>query len=748
MNGFEERPGARASFVLDGAAPVQTTTGASGNSRGAQVVGGQSTGGVVTSGMETNPGYVAGELGSYFEQLMAPQVERMKMRRMFEGYTRAQAGETLQELTDNDSPLSKIFGPSGFEQGAQFYTAQTAINKWGTDRLAEIDTLKRMPPTELAKLMADTSQSMMTGDPYADTIIQQGLIEAQGPVIKQVTAARYEWQQQEAVRTQSAAAESAAVALQQIAVGQAALSPDKRDTAAMKMQVDRFLDGMQKPAGMADESYEKFLKGFMRNQMANGNFYAVDLLRDAGFDNILDDDARSKMEDAYEKYGNRIMDRAASDPDVIDRVLRLDAKIETEQISAAEAVTEGEAINALIRSRTGVTRLDYIDAKELRGYGKRVVDVIVARQRRLETRQWQLEDREYVANAAAEAREAEAAEEAAMAQSAWAQGGVQTAMTAGAPESSFHVLATQDWNNGDITNIVRAYKREGWHSTSLANVMQAGVTASLGEKYTKQTEQAYRQWLQLYKASPAAANAYYGKLSLPLQNFHRLVTSGRVDAQDAYRQAFSNAGQYAVQEIPRDRRQEFDKNIDAVISNENSYWFNPWGRAALSTTSKRVLKSALSDYVAVHGTYSNRDTPSLMKEAVAAGVSNGTIERYGPLLWRNPRPTQPLGKLLGLQERSADRVVMQVIDQQLAKSGFRDWDDGDVEAMRLGNNLKLTARPESGPPISILVTYQQLKAAADRDVRDKLPAKPKKLIDPTSGKPVPKGSIPDLIWGR
>ncbi len=92
MNNFIERPGSRASFVLDGAAPVQTTTGASGNSRGAQVVGGQSTGGVVTSGMESNPGYVAAELGGYFEQLLAPQVERKKMERIFEGYTRAGRG--------------------------------------------------------------------------------------------------------------------------------------------------------------------------------------------------------------------------------------------------------------------------------------------------------------------------------------------------------------------------------------------------------------------------------------------------------------------------------------------------------------------------------------------------------------------------------------------------------------------------------------------------------------------------------
>ncbi len=58
--------------------------------------------------------------------------------------------------------------------------------------------------------------------------------------------------------------------------------------------------------------------------------------------------------------------------------------------------------------------------------------------------------------------------------------------------------------------------------------------------------------------------------------------------------------------------------------------------------------------------------------------------------------------------------------------------------MRLDNSLKLTARPEGGPPISILITFEQLKAAADRDVRGKL-AKPK----PKRSAPV---ASPGLIY--
>lgn len=725
--GYEARQPTRNSFVIDDSAPVRTNTGTSGQSRGAQLIGGQSTGGVVTAGMETNSGYVAAGLGQYFEQLMAPQIERAKMARFFEGHTRAQAGEALNELTDNDSPLTKIFGPSGFEQGAQFYHAQAAIDTWATDRLAEEDQLKRMPPEELAKVMAKTSQDMLTGDPYADAIIQKGLMEAQGPVIKQIAGARFKWQQEEAVGAMSSAGGAGAKALQQLAVAQSKLKPEERDSAATTAQVQRFLGGMAQPAGMTDESYKGFLKNFMNNQMAEGNFYAVELMREAGVDQVLDDEDRTKIENSYERYGNRMMERAASDPDIMERLMKLDAGIETEKLGPSDVVDELRSINAAISARTGVG-MDYFDRSDMQGGAKRVIDVMVARQRRNEARAWQLEDREYAANAARDLAREEAEQEAASAQLAWTSGGVNTAITAGVPESSFNVLATQAWQQGDIGSIVKVFRQEGWHSSRLAETIQSGVTASLGDKYTKGTQQAYQQWQTLFKANPAAAATYYGKLHLPMQNFHRLVTSSKVAPEEAYRQAFANVGQYADQAIDPTRRKQFTDEIDTVIANEASYWFNPWGRDNLSDSSKEALKKAVSNHVAIAGNNSDRSTKEIMSEAVEAMTANGTIERYGSILWRNPRPTKPIGRSLGLTPQKADRVVSGVIDSRLRKSGFKDGISGSLSVVRTGTDarpsLTVTGRKD-GRPSFIHITYAELKAAADADVSASLTKKPK-----------------------
>ncbi len=717
--GYEVRGAARSSFLLDDAAPVQTTRGSSGQSRGASLVGGQATGGVVTAGMETNPGNVAAGLGQYFEQLMAPQVERAKMARFFEGYTRAQAGEELADLTNNDNPLNKIFGPSGFEQGAQFYTAQARIDKWATERLAEEDTLKRMPPEELGKVMADTSQKMLTGDPYADAIIQKGLLEAQGPIIKQIAGARFKWQQEEAVSAMSQAGDAGATALQQLAYKQAQLKPEERDSAATTQQVQRFLGSMMKPEGMTDDSYKKFLKDFMGNQMRNKNFYAVELMREAGIDRVLDDAERTAVDNAYERFGNKALEDAASDPDILERLMKLDAGIETEQLSGGQVVDELRSINQLLSDRTGVA-MDYFDRADMQGGAKRVIDVIVARQRRLEARAWQLEDRQYARETALSVEEMKDEREAKDAQYAWAGGGVNSAITAGVDESNFHVLATSDWQQGNISNIIQAFRKEGWHSPRLAETIQAGVAATLGEEYTKSTEQSYRQWQTLMQASPAAAATYFGKLHLPMQNFNRLVTSGKVRPEEAYRQAFANAGQYADQAVPAARRREVEQQVGNVVGGAET-WMPSFlgGRAGLTDSSKEALKNAVTNYVAVAGTHSDRSTKEIMAEAVEAMTANGTIERYGSILWRNPKPTQPIGRLLGLQQGKADDIVSNVIDTRLKKAGFPDGASGSLTIIRTGSpkapTLTITARKD-GRPTWITIPFSDLQAAAQADV--------------------------------
>ena len=61
--GFDNRGGTKQSFTFNPAAPAQSSTQATGASRGVQVSGGHSQGGVVTAGKETDPGDLSSGLG-------------------------------------------------------------------------------------------------------------------------------------------------------------------------------------------------------------------------------------------------------------------------------------------------------------------------------------------------------------------------------------------------------------------------------------------------------------------------------------------------------------------------------------------------------------------------------------------------------------------------------------------------------------------------------------------------------------
>jgi hypothetical protein len=107
----------RQTFTFQGIAPVQDQPSARGSSRGAQVIGGASHGGVVTPGLETNAGPVGAQLGQFFEGLMQPKIQRKQEERFSEGFAAAQSGIALGELSHPDNPVNKIFGPWGMNKG-------------------------------------------------------------------------------------------------------------------------------------------------------------------------------------------------------------------------------------------------------------------------------------------------------------------------------------------------------------------------------------------------------------------------------------------------------------------------------------------------------------------------------------------------------------------------------------------------------------------------------------------------------
>lgn len=672
--GFDARQPTRGSFAFQPPAPSQVRTGGSGGSRGAQIVGGESQGGAVMAGQQTDPGAMTIGLGDFFDKLMEPHLQRRQQEEFFRGMTEAQAGHATEEARAGS--LSQIFGPTGYQEGAAFYNARQQLGDWQNDVLTNMDAFKRMAPDEAAKALADHSQKMMTGNPFADALIQQGIIEGSAPLLNTVAKERFAWQQQEAVTAFSKSSDTSATTLQQLLVRQSALTaPTDADKSATAVAVQNFARGMAKPEGMTDDSYKKFLVGFMRNQLQAGNFYAVEVMRNAGIDAVLTDDERTRLEDNYQRYGNRALGKAAMTPEIADALIRLDTRIRLgedtpERITPIEAAAELARINSRIKRTTGLD-IDLFDIEDIRGASGSVVDALVAGYRRAEDRRWQIEDREDAQAFQREEREAERQENAAQVNAAWAVGAPETGMAAGMEARDFDVLAINDYRAGDFSRIANSFAREGYVSNRTAQLMQAAITNNMGESYTKDFRRAYGEWSKLNKANGGAAAAYYGQYHVMMQRFDQLVSSGMLP-NTAYIRSFGDPAAYAIESIPGDRRKALEDAIPGAINATESWWIGRvfGGRTLLNVPSREVVAATIRSYVVTAGNNSTVPVNDLVGQAIQAEQAAGRLERYGAFAWRNPTGTKALSTLLRLQPREADSVVTQAIIQGLTEVGY------------------------------------------------------------------------------
>lgn len=719
--GYEARQPTRNSFVLDEAAPLRTSTGSSGQSRGASLQGGQSSGGVVTAGLETNPGQIASGLGQYFEKMMEPQIERAKMAKFYEGYTRAQSGEALNELTTNDSPLTKIFGPSGFEEGAQFYHAQAKIGQFSQDILADEDQLKRMPPQELAKVFATKGQEMMTGDPYADAIIQKGLLEAQAPIVKHMTQARLKWQQEDAVAQTSMALDSEAGLLQSLAVKQLGSGEAADQSQVVQDQTRRFAGLLQKPEGMLDDTYRKFMGDWTKRQMEAGNFFAVEIIKDAGLFNILEEDDKLKVEEAYTKFGKRSMSKAIQDPAILYELSKIDFDIKNEKISAADAIDRFEVVNEKIYNMTGV-REPYFDGEDLLESAKGVNGILIAKKRREDDRAFQTSER--LARQEFDEAQQEAEEDAlrVAASAAVASGNVGDFLLSGAGTADdLNVLYRQQWANNDMSGIVQAYKTEAYVSQNIASMIEGDTMATLGDKYSDHTERAYNNWKQMQKVNPAMAFGYYGKLNKNFATFDRMVSSGTMSKQEAYVAAFSQIAGTAPTRAPGSYVETHGDKFTEAIKGQSGYFGTLFGgRPKLSEKSIKVLGPALAGSVfEIDPDGNSTDMEKAAASVLKQKLGNGEIEWYGKVAWQNARRATPLGTLLKVKQGDADAVIETLIDKRLKGAGYADGADGDIRVTRIGNALTVAADGDDGT-IRVNITLDDMKFVADARMKAKM----------------------------
>lgn len=676
-SGYENRQGGRQSFAFQPAKASESPMAqAGGQSSGIQMQGGSTSiaGGIAAASQFTEAGPSAGAFGRFFGELLEPAIKRRKEEMFVKGMVDQMSAVAGEEIRASNSPINRIFGPNAYKEGAIFYGAKDAVNKWQANTMADIDRLKRLPPEELTKVVAASFDTMKTGDQFTDLAITTSLMEASQPVIGAIAKERYKWQQSEALSAWTDQVDSNADGFQSLMIKLAETAEPGEDNLFLNAARNNYMTSLMKPEGMDDETYRNGLIAFATRSAQRGNGYAVSALKNhPGFMNLLTLEEQTKFEDIELRYANRSLSRAAVD--FTEDFLQLEYEMKFGLISAVDASAKIADINAAVRARTGFD-LDLLDYKEVVKAGATVWSSLHSEMTRQQDYQRQLELRAQDKAEREAERAAEEDQEVAAITFAWATGDVDTAMVQGIGKTAnYEGLAMSEYAQGEWTGMVRAYQKSQWVSKTVANRAQAQIQTSMGTGYTQDFEQGFQKFASLQQLNPALAKAYYGGLHAPLMRYRSLV-AGKTSKQTAFQTAFSNPQQYVpTPAMTADNK----KTVQSFVQDERGMGvlrgrlygrtgLGKSGQQALITEMSRKLGTSLAD---------GGDVSAHVRTAYEQVTASGAFEDYGRIGWSNPDGTRPLSKMLGLDQQEGDEVISQVVDRELKRNGVREGISAD-----------------------------------------------------------------------
>lgn len=727
-SGFDTRQSGRNSFASQGPAVKQIGRGVQSDThRGAQVVGGGTVASGVPNAQLTDPGNITGQLGEFMSKAMEPYVERRKQERFFEGFTRAQAGESIDDLAkSHKGVVGKLFGPTSLEDGAQFYAAMEKVDQWAIDTTNRMDELIQLDPKGQAKLLAETSQSMLGDNPYVNAMVQKQLIEKTGPMLDVINKKRYIWQQATARKSQFDALNTGATSLQQMARQfNDVTDPTDDETAAMDVSRANFLGLMQKPAGMSDDTYRETLTASLESFAQNGNWYAYNALMDAGVLTVLDDDGKDKVIKAHDKYESTSLDDAKGNH--IAERLEIEEKVERGQMSDLEAIAAYDAINVKISRETGLRKRAF-DANFLFGEGKRVIGQIAADERKQEERDYQAKVRKTERALDLHDKQVEEQQKYSAALDAVRMGKPRSFTASGGDASAkrqvyFNLYGAKDW-----TTLGRAFDKEHEFDPDVAKIAQAKMVSAGGISLTGEAAQGYEEWQGMMKASPGMAAYVYGDQHKRMLLMQRLI-NGKVAPELAYQRAFANlnaAKHPGTMLRPGDRKATMEA-IGPMVEDLSSNWFTSTftGVRPNEPIANHVITNVITETVA--GLQANSDLPpeALVKQATQAAIASGAVEVYGGnMAWRGDSRSKKASQVVGVTDREFGDLLYGEIDDKFKATGRKDGAELEYEIHRTpiqGGGFVLSIHPtDPDNGIPIIITSNELKTRATKAARGEL----------------------------
>lgn len=235
-------------------------------------------------------------LPQFLEELAAPQIAKVKQQQQWDGFVAARAGKTMEEIKEETPWYANLFGPTNYEIGATTYNTLNQVNEMEADLVRRMPELRQLPPEAMAEEFNRLATERMSGNGFADTVLQKTFMDRAGPLMDLHTKERVAWQQQELVKAQYAANSSNSTSFNELAKRTSMLGNSRPADAAAAERLTQsqlsLLDGLSPSRYQTDESYKAALTAFYRGAADRGEFFTLKFLEGKGVLNAIDPDGQ------------------------------------------------------------------------------------------------------------------------------------------------------------------------------------------------------------------------------------------------------------------------------------------------------------------------------------------------------------------------------------------------------------------------------------------------------------------------
>lgn len=608
------------------------------------------------------------------DRLLAPKLAAAQKERFWQGVSDARGGKAIAEVANEESPLSAIFGPSGYMQGAQFYTAQASIAKFNQNMVENAGEMAKMTQAQIGQRLNAEAGQYETGDVGTDAIIHASWIEGTAPSMAVVAKTRYA-QQQEAARIAVVAnMQQNANLVQSLGAPLANGIASESDMTTAKQTM---VQSWAQPYGMNQSTYREMMKGMARDFADAGNFHALNTLKDSPVLNFMEPDDRVKL---YDYTDRKAKEAATKYRGTYSRELSdYNSALASGAMTPADYNKQIDRLQSEFEAKTG-NREPLIPVLEYEGK-------LTSGRNNWYEAQKQAVTASRAANATAMTAAAKAAKEAKDVSDATAYADMGKAgeyvRLAGDARIVTQVMdmkwKTQPEKRAEL--LISNFQNSAYVDPNIQTNIQAGFRAmseESGNGYTPSMVSTIKQWkdLNASREGQATAAAYYTpEQTAQMVKFDSFVQMG-YEPPLAFKKAFQDPLTRAVDWT---KSHGMDKTIRSVVSDKFDNWFpNGNSKVNVDESDRRLIGDMINMHVGTLMANTNLTPEQAAYSAVNYLKGNG-LEIVGGKVWQKSKDQRELISYIkapngtggtGIVPETLDEVMRSVINAKLKSSGL------------------------------------------------------------------------------